>query len=308
MSSPRWSGNPGQLHRYGGRAGSAAGAVAVRFPYPGPHLDRRLRHGFITPVSACGSSASRTCRSRSTSRRSSAPLGAGNLAIFVSQSGETADTLASLRHAREHKQHILSIVNVPASTVARESDITMPALAGPEIGVASTKAFTCQLAAMVALAIAAGRARGVLSQNDEQRLVHALIEVPRDLAKTLAIEPQIEQLARGLAKHPQCALSLLRHEPSDRARRRAQAQGNLLHSRRRLRRRRSVGASDQMLRQRNGLPRRPLNNPTAPRPHQGRGMNARTPTQVRWWPARSNFTTAGGKPGETTQQKACSHA
>jgi glutamine---fructose-6-phosphate transaminase (isomerizing) len=102
-----------------------------------------------------------------------APLGAGNLAIFVSQSGETADTLASLRYAREHKQHILSIVNVPTSTIARASDITMPTLAGPEIGVASTKAFTCQLAAMVALAIAASRARGVLSQNDEQRLVHA---------------------------------------------------------------------------------------------------------------------------------------
>ena len=130
-----------------------------------------------------------------------APLGAGNLAIFVSQSGETADTLASLRYAREHKQHILSIVNVPTSTIARESDITMPTLAGPEIGVASTKAFTCQLAAMVALAIAAGRARGVLSENDEQRLVHALIEVPRHLAEALALEPQIEQLSHGLAKH-----------------------------------------------------------------------------------------------------------
>ena len=76
------------------------------------------------------------------------PLDAGNLAIFVSQSGETADTLASLRYARAHKQHVLSVVNVPTSTIARESDVVMPTLAGPEIGVASTKAFTCQLAAL----------------------------------------------------------------------------------------------------------------------------------------------------------------
>ncbi len=128
------------------------------------------------------------------------PLEAGELAIFISQSGETADTLASLRCAREHKQHVLSIVNVPTSTIARESDIVMPTLAGPEIGVASTKAFTCQLAALAALAIAAGRARGVLSESDEKRLVHALIEVPRHLTEALRLEPQIEQLARDLAK------------------------------------------------------------------------------------------------------------
>ena len=128
------------------------------------------------------------------------PLDAGELAVFVSQSGETADTLASLRYAREHKQHILSILNVPTSSIGRESDVVMPTLAGPEIGVASTKAFTCQLAALAALAIAAGRARGVLSEADEKRLVHALIEVPRHLTEALALEPQIEQLARDLAK------------------------------------------------------------------------------------------------------------
>ena len=128
------------------------------------------------------------------------PLEAGELAIFISQSGETADTLASLRCAHEHKQHVLSIVNVPTSTIARESDIVMPTLAGPEIGVASTKAFTCQLAALAALAIAAGRARGVLAESDEKRLVHALIEVPRHLTEALTLEPQIEQLARDLAK------------------------------------------------------------------------------------------------------------
>jgi glucosamine--fructose-6-phosphate aminotransferase (isomerizing) len=135
-------------------------------------------------------------------RYRSAPLAAGNLAIFVSQSGETADTLASLRYAREHKQHVVSIVNVPTSTIARESDVIMPTLAGPEIGVASTKAFTCQLAALAALAIAAGRARGVLDENDEAKLVRALIEVPRHMSDALALEPQIEQLARMLSKCP----------------------------------------------------------------------------------------------------------
>jgi glucosamine--fructose-6-phosphate aminotransferase (isomerizing) len=133
-------------------------------------------------------------------RYRSPPLGAGGLAIVVSQSGETADTLASLRYAREHRQHLLSVVNVPTSTIARESDVVMPTLAGPEIGVASTKAFTCQLAALATLAIAAGRARGVLSEADEKKLVHALIEVPRHLAEALTLEPQIVELARDLAK------------------------------------------------------------------------------------------------------------
>ncbi|MBV1699718.1 MAG: glutamine--fructose-6-phosphate transaminase (isomerizing) [Hyphomicrobiales bacterium] len=128
------------------------------------------------------------------------PLDPGELAVFISQSGETADTLASLRYAREHKQHVLSVVNVPSSTIARESDVVMPTLAGPEIGVASTKAFTCQLAALAALALAAGRARGVLSAGEEKQLVRALIEVPRLQTEALALEPQIEQLARELAK------------------------------------------------------------------------------------------------------------
>jgi len=128
------------------------------------------------------------------------PLRPGGLAVFVSQSGETADTLATLRYAKEHKQHVLSVVNVPTSTIARESDVVMPTLAGPEIGVASTKAFTCQLAVLAALAIAAGRARGVLSEADEAKLVRGLIEVPRLMAQALALEPQIEHLARDLAK------------------------------------------------------------------------------------------------------------
>ncbi len=129
-----------------------------------------------------------------------APIEAGDLAIFISQSGETADTLASLRYAREHKLFALSVVNVPTSTIARESDVVMPTLAGPEIGVASTKAFTCQLSVLACLAIAAGRARGVLSETDEQRLVHALIETPRLMTQALTLEPQIEKLAHDLAK------------------------------------------------------------------------------------------------------------
>ena len=136
-----------------------------------------------------------------------APLEKGDLAIFISQSGETADTLATLRYAKEHKQHVLSVVNVPTSTIARESDVVMPTLAGPEIGVASTKAFTCQLAVLACLAIAAGRARGELSATDEQNLVRALIEVPRHMAEALALEPQIEKLSQDLA-HVRHALYL----------------------------------------------------------------------------------------------------
>ncbi len=129
-----------------------------------------------------------------------APFTAGNLALFVSQSGETADTLATLRYAREHGQHIASVVNVPMSTIARESDVVLPTMAGPEIGVASTKAFTCQLAVLACLAIAAGRARGTLSEEDEEKFVAALIETPRHMAAALALEPRIERLARDLAK------------------------------------------------------------------------------------------------------------
>ena len=129
-----------------------------------------------------------------------APLEKGDLAIFISQSGETADTLATLRYAKQHQQHVLSVVNVPTSTIARESDVVMPTLAGPEIGVASTKAFTCQLSVLACLAIAAGRARGELSAKDEQNLVRALIGVPRLMAEALALEPQIEKLAQDLAK------------------------------------------------------------------------------------------------------------
>ncbi|MDI3471507.1 MAG: Glutamine--fructose-6-phosphate aminotransferase [isomerizing] [Pseudolabrys sp.] len=129
-----------------------------------------------------------------------APLEKGDLAILISQSGETADTLATLRYAKEHGQHVLSVVNVPTSSIARESDVVAPTLAGPEIGVASTKAFTCQLATLACLAIAAGRARNVLSAEDEKKLVRALIEVPRHMAEALSLEPQIESLAVQFTK------------------------------------------------------------------------------------------------------------
>jgi glucosamine--fructose-6-phosphate aminotransferase (isomerizing) len=128
------------------------------------------------------------------------PLRKGDLAIFISQSGETADTLAALRYAKTEGVHTLSVVNVPTSTIARESETVLPTLAGPEIGVASTKAFTCQLMVLAALAVAAGKARGELSDTDETRLVHGLVEIPRLMAAALATEPQIEKLARDIAK------------------------------------------------------------------------------------------------------------
>ena len=128
------------------------------------------------------------------------PFGAGNLAIFVSQSGETADTLASLEFAKTHGQRVLAVVNVQTSTMARSSHIVMPTLAGPEIGVASTKAFTCQLAILLCIAIAAGRSRGVLSAEDERSLVRALAEIPDYMARALELEPKVHELAREIAR------------------------------------------------------------------------------------------------------------
>jgi glutamine---fructose-6-phosphate transaminase (isomerizing) len=128
------------------------------------------------------------------------PLAEDGLAVFVSQSGETADTLATLRYCRSNGQHIASIVNVRTSTIARESDAILPTLAGPEIGVASTKALTCQLSVLACLAIGLGRARGVLSEAKEKELVRALGEVPRHIATILRSEARYERLAHTLAK------------------------------------------------------------------------------------------------------------
>jgi glutamine---fructose-6-phosphate transaminase (isomerizing) len=129
-----------------------------------------------------------------------APLRKGDLAIFISQSGETADTLAALRYAKDQGVHTIAVVNVPTSTIARESETVLPTLAGPEIGVASTKAFTCQLMVLANLAIAAGKARGELSDEDETKLVHGLVEIPRLMSDALTTELQIEKLAREIAK------------------------------------------------------------------------------------------------------------
>ena len=124
----------------------------------------------------------------------------GGVSMFVSQSGETADTLAALRYCRAQGQHILSIVNVRGSSIARESEAVLPTLAGPEIGVASTKAFTCQLAVLACLAIAAGKARGVIGPALEAELVQALGEVPRHMATVLRDESPYEMLAHQLSK------------------------------------------------------------------------------------------------------------
>jgi glucosamine--fructose-6-phosphate aminotransferase (isomerizing) len=121
-------------------------------------------------------------------------------ALFVSQSGETADTLATLRYCRAQAQKIVSIVNVRESSIARESDAVLPTLAGPEIGVASTKAFTCQLTVLACLAIAAGKARGVIGPALEAELVRALGEVPRHMATILRDERPYEMLAHHLSK------------------------------------------------------------------------------------------------------------
>src|SRR6266702_2227828 len=129
-----------------------------------------------------------------------APLRKGDLAIFISQSGETADTLAALRYAKSQGAHTLSVVNVATSTIARESETVLQTLAGPEIGVASTKAFTCQLMVLASLAVAVGKARGELTDEDEAKLVHGLVEIPRLMAAALTTEPQIEKLAREIAK------------------------------------------------------------------------------------------------------------
>jgi len=124
----------------------------------------------------------------------------GGLALFVSQSGETADTLAALRYCKAASLKTAAVVNVPTSTIAREVDLVLPTLAGPEIGVASTKAFTAQLCALAAAAIAAGKARGILSREEETELVAALNGLPRLISECFALDGPISDLARDLSK------------------------------------------------------------------------------------------------------------
>jgi glucosamine--fructose-6-phosphate aminotransferase (isomerizing) len=128
------------------------------------------------------------------------PIEPGNLGLLVSQSGETADTLAALRYLRAQGSPVLSVVNVPESSIARESDAVLGTVAGPEIGVASTKAFTAQLAVLACFALAAGRARGGLSAEQEAAATAALLEVPGRAAEVLDHDQHIQRLAVRVAE------------------------------------------------------------------------------------------------------------
>ena len=129
-----------------------------------------------------------------------APLPAGSATLVISQSGETIDTLAALRYAQSQDQKILSIVNVPESTIARESDAILQTYAGPEIGVASTKAFTTQLTVLACLAIAMAHVRGTIDDSERGRLVGALTEVPARAAEILNHDEQISMIANDMAE------------------------------------------------------------------------------------------------------------
>ncbi len=131
-------------------------------------------------------------------RYRAAPMPKGGIALFVSQSGETADTLEALRYARKQDQHILSVINVPESTIARESDTVMYTHAGPEIGVASTKAFTTQLTVLASFAVALAHARGFIDSAKERELAALMSEVPGLVNKMLKLEDRIAELARHI--------------------------------------------------------------------------------------------------------------
>jgi glucosamine--fructose-6-phosphate aminotransferase (isomerizing) len=128
------------------------------------------------------------------------PFVKGGACLFISQSGETIDTLSALRHAKSQGQHVAAIVNVPESSIAREADVVFPTHAGPEIGVASTKAFTAQLTVLACLALAAAKARNTLDQKHAGELAVALMEAPARLAEVLAHDETIKDLAHGIAE------------------------------------------------------------------------------------------------------------
>ena len=127
-------------------------------------------------------------------------LGSGALALAVSQSGETADTLAALRWARSRNIATAALVNVHESTMAREAEFFLPTNAGPEIGVASTKAFTSQVAALTALAFAAARQRGSIDAAEEARLAGLLLETPRLIAESLTVEETVHAIGLDIAR------------------------------------------------------------------------------------------------------------
>ena len=127
-----------------------------------------------------------------------APMPKGGMALFVSQSGETADTLAALRYAREQDQYIVTLTNTPTSTMARESDHVLLTRAGPEIGVAATKTFTCQLVVLATLAVAAAEARGTIDRGEAAKKLAALGDLPSCMSEVLRKEDAIKDVARAL--------------------------------------------------------------------------------------------------------------
>jgi glucosamine--fructose-6-phosphate aminotransferase (isomerizing) len=133
-------------------------------------------------------------------RYRAAPMPKDGVTIVISQSGETADTLAAMRYAKEQDNKIIAVVNVPESTIAREADAVLQTLAGPEIGVASTKAFTTQLVVLATLAIAAARARGTIDAAREAALSTALIEVPARVAEVLNHDQHLKEIALKVAE------------------------------------------------------------------------------------------------------------
>ena len=156
------------------------------------------------------------------------------LALMVTQSGETADTKAAMEYCKAQGVMTAAVVNVPTSSIARECDAILPTLAGVEIGVASTKAFTAQLCALLATAIAAGRARNRFPREEENKLIAAMLELPRLIGEALKTETQVAALCdrdRQGARHP---ISRPRPALSHRSGRRTEAEGNLVHPRRGL--------------------------------------------------------------------------
>ena len=213
---------------------------------------RRLRHQLLRRHGRqiLVRAASPACRSRSMSPPSSATASRccepGGLALFISQSGETADTLAALRHCpRRGPDASPVVVNVPTSSMAREADLLLPTHAGPEIGVASTKAFTCQLAVLAALAAKVARDKGRMSEEEEREIVGHLTEAPAAMNAALGHDEEIAAMAHAHRPGARRPLSRPRPGLSAGAGRRAEAEGDQLHPRRGLCRRRDEARPDR---------------------------------------------------------------
>ncbi len=179
-------------------------------------------------------------------RYRAAEMPPGGLAIFISQSGETADTLAALRYAKSQGQHIVAVVNQPESSIARGADVVLGTHAGPEIGVASTKAFTTQLVVLACLAIAMARARGRIDAAREAALSAALTEVPGAGERGAQSRRPHPRHRAGPVAGAGRALSRARYRLSARPRGGAEAQGDFLHPRRGLCRRRDEARADRL--------------------------------------------------------------